>query len=117
MCLCLICTVQIKQYSQTINSDNNKYALEEIEKKQQEKIDELELKLKGKQTLLQLSKSTLNKAKDTSLLDAIQNGLKQSLIASEEESEELGSTVSIQFDVEKSKIGADDVLQVFQIDQ
>ena len=87
---------------------------QEYEKKQQEKIAELELKLNSKQCLLQLSKATVEKVKNSSLLDAIQNGLIQSLIASEKEREDLGTTFVTYFDVTKPKAKVFEILQTFQ---
>ena len=45
-------------------------------------MNDLNMELKSKRSLLQLSKSTLEKAQDASLLDAIQNGLLYGLEAS-----------------------------------
>ena len=51
----------------------------ELEKKQTADINELNMKLKSKQSLLQLNESTLKKVHDASVLDAIENGLLQGL--------------------------------------
>ena len=44
-----------------------------------EEIDRINMKLQSKESLLQLSESTLEKVQDASLLDAIENGLLQRL--------------------------------------